>query len=67
MEKLLTVNQICELFQVSKRTVYDWVHIGYIPHYKLPKGIRFSETTVHKWLRSKEKKGRKKYEIEIEI
>ena len=67
MEKLLTVEQICEIFQVSKRTVYDWVHIGYIPHYKLPKGIRFRETVVLKWLKSREVKGRKKYEIEIEI
>jgi len=41
MEKLLKVEDVCELLQVRRSTVYEWTHIGYIPHYKFPKGLRF--------------------------
>lgn len=50
MEKLLTIDELSELIQVSKRTIYEWTHIGFIPHYKLPKGVRFKESEIEKWL-----------------
>lgn len=55
MEKLLNINQLCEILQVSRRTIYEWTHMEYIPHYKFPKGIRFKESEVEKWLIRKRK------------
>ena len=67
MEKLLTVKQLGELLQISTRTIYEWTHIGYVPHYKLPKGIRFKMAEVEKWLKKKSRKGRDTYKIDIPL
>jgi excisionase family DNA binding protein len=67
MEKLLTVEQLGELIQISRRTIYEWSHSGFIPHYKLPKGVRFKASEVEKWLNSKKRKGRNQYKLNIEI
>lgn len=61
MERLLTIKDVCDLLQVSRSTVYEWTHIGFIPHYKLPKGIRFRLSELEKWLSKKYQKGRAKY------
>lgn len=38
----LTVNQLCQIKQVSRRTVYDWVDKKRIPHHYTPGGqLRF--------------------------
>ena len=65
MEKLLTVQQVCDLFQVKRSTVYDWTHIGYIPHYKFPKGIRFKSTEIENWLKRRQVVGREKYRVAL--
>ena len=65
MEKLLTIQQLSELLQISRRTLYDWTHTGYIPHYKLPKGVRFSEKVVINWLNKKRIRGRGTYKIQV--
>ena len=58
MEKLLTVKDLSEWLQVSPNTIYQWTHTGYIPHYKLPKGVRFKPSEVERWLQKRKKKGR---------
>ena len=35
MEKLLKINEVSEILQVSPKTVYNWVCYGYIPHFKV--------------------------------
>ncbi|NQS89759.1 helix-turn-helix domain-containing protein [Patescibacteria group bacterium] len=65
MERLLTIQQLSELIQYSPKTIYQWVHIGFVPHVKFPKGIRFKESQIMTWLRSKDKKGRSCYRIQI--
>lgn len=66
MEKLLTVKELSEIFQVSRSTIYEWSHTGFVPHYKLPKGIRFRMSEIEKWLIVRRKKGRKRYKINVE-
>lgn len=61
MEKLLKPEQVAEILQVSKRTVYDRTHIGYIPHYKFSKGIRFKASEIDRWIKNKGNKGMEKY------
>lgn len=65
MEKLLKVKQVAELLQVSKRTIYDWAHTEFIPHYKFPKGIRFRSIEVFNWIKKRHRKGRNSYKIEV--
>jgi excisionase family DNA binding protein len=65
MEKLMTVKDLSEWLQVSPRTVYDWVHVGFIPHYKLSKGVRFKPSEVESWLKKRHRKGRTTYKLDI--
>lgn len=58
MERLLTIDEICSILQVSKPTVYRWVHYDYIPHIKLGSAVRFEEKTVLKWLKARGRDGR---------
>lgn len=65
MEKLLTIQQLSELIQVSPKTIYQWTHIGFVPFYKFPKGIRFREKDINDWLNKKRQNGRSLYKIQI--
>jgi len=65
MEKLLNIDQVCKLFQIRRSTLYDWTHTGYIPHIKFPKGIRFKESVLEKWLGRRVCNGRSNYKISI--
>ncbi len=65
MEKLLTVEQLSELIQISRSTLYEWTHTGFIPHYKFPKGVRFKEAEIDNWLRKRQKKGRSSFRISV--
>lgn len=47
-------------------TIYQWTHIGYIPHFKLGRFVRFKESDVMEWLESKARNGRSKRAIEVE-
>ena len=58
MEKLVSVNTVAEQLTVSPKTVYHWVHIGFIPHYRLPKAVRFKLSEVENWLKRRKRKGR---------
>lgn len=66
MEKLLKVEQLGELIQVSPSTIYHWTQAEFIPHYKLPKGIRFKESEIEIWLRRKKRIGRTGYGLQLE-
>lgn len=59
----MKVKDIAEYLDVSRRTIYDWVHMGYIPHYKFPKGIRFRLQEIDNWLKHRHSKGRKTYSL----
>jgi excisionase family DNA binding protein len=65
VEKYITAEQLSQIIQYSKRTIYEWVCIDFIPHYKLPKGIRFKITEIEAWMKKKRKKGRLHFKLEI--
>jgi excisionase family DNA binding protein len=56
--KLLDINQLSEMLNVKKKTIYDWVHKGIIPYVKLGNLLRFDPKDIEKWFESK--KHRKK-------
>ena len=65
MEKLLTIQQLSEYLQVSKSTLYEWTHTDFIPHYKLPKGVRFRLSEINNWLSKRHIKGRTSFCLKI--
>ena len=67
MNKLLTPKEMAEYLGVKLSTIYQWTHIGYIPHMKLGRFVRFKESDVLKWLESKNNNGRKTKAIEFEL
>ncbi len=54
MEKLLTIDELAEVLTVKKSTIYQWVHLGLIPHIKVGRLLRFKEGGIKKWLASKQ-------------
>lgn len=67
MEELVPINAVAEYLTVSPKTVYHWVHVGFIPHYKFPKGIRFRFSEVENWIKKRKQVGRRAYALEMEL
>lgn len=65
MDPLLTVDQVAEWLQVKPRTIYQWVHEGYIPVIKLGSLVRFDQESVGAWVKKRELPGRAKQRIEV--
>jgi excisionase family DNA binding protein len=53
MDKLLTIDELAEVLTVKKSTIYQWVHLGLIPHIKVGRLLRFREEDIQKWLISR--------------
>ena len=49
MCKLLTPQQICERYHISKWTLYQWTSKGSIPYLKIRRLVRFDEQEIEKW------------------
>jgi excisionase family DNA binding protein len=46
----LTLDQVCELLQASRRTVRDWVQRDGLPAMKAGAEYRFTRTNIVRWL-----------------
>lgn len=46
MNKLLNINELSNLLQVSVPTLYRWVHEKKIPHVKLGSKLRFTSEDI---------------------
>lgn len=70
MEKLLKVNEVSEILQMSPKTIYHWVQCRQIPFFKVytARGknglVRFKQSDLEQWLR-KRKQGEDHREIII--
>ncbi len=70
MEKLLKVNEVSEILQMSPKTIYHWVQSRQIPFFKVyaARGksglVRFKQSDLEQWLR-KRKQGEDYREIII--
>lgn len=51
-DEILTVAQAAELFQVSTKTLYTWVHIDGFPHLKLGNTIRIHKGQLLDWVKA---------------
>jgi excisionase family DNA binding protein len=56
-ERLFTVDEMCKLLQVDKRTMCDWIQYRKIPYVRLDKKfIRFRMSDIVKWVQRKQHK-----------
>jgi len=65
-EKLLTVDELSRHIGYSKKTIYGWVHEGFIPYIKTRSGaVRFKLNKVLGWLERRENRGRARRKVKI--
>jgi excisionase family DNA binding protein len=62
-----TAKQLPATFQVTESTIYEWVHLGYIPHIRLGCCVRFNLAEVQAWLQEHTKPGRTRRVPEVEV
>ena len=55
---LLTIEEVSRLLSVKVSTIYQWVHMEYIPHVKMGRLVRFDVDEVLKWIEARKQKGR---------
>ena len=53
-DKLLTVQETCELLKVPKTYIYWLTHQKRIPYIKMQGHLRFRQSAIDDWLRSQE-------------
>ena len=58
MEKLLNIHEISDLLGVKPSTVRKWVHLGFIPHVKLGRAVRFEKKAIEEWVSEQSREGR---------
>jgi len=58
VERLLTIDQLSEILQVRKNTLYSWVFSRKIPHIKIGGLLRFQEKEISKWIDAQVKENR---------
>ena len=54
MDRLLTVQEVCELLQVRKTYIYWLTHQKRIPHIKMQGHLRFRQSAIDDWLNLQE-------------
>ena len=54
LDRLLTVQEVCELLKVRKNYVYWLTHRKKIPHIKLQGHLRFRQSAIDEWIRIQE-------------
>ena len=64
LKRLLTIEDVCELLQVPKRTLMFWVSETEIPVRKIgPRSFRFDPDEIHKWIEARSVGGEETDEI----
>jgi excisionase family DNA binding protein len=58
MNKLLKPEEVAELLGVRLSTIYQWTHLGFIPHAKLGRFVRFDIDEIEKWVKKRSTNGR---------
>jgi excisionase family DNA binding protein len=56
MGKLLTIDEVSEILQVKKSTLYSWVHQGKLRHVKVSRLLRFRQEDIDRWIEDRVKK-----------
>ena len=49
--KLLTINEVCLMYKISRSTVDRWRKDG-LPSIKVGRGVRFEENVLTEWVKN---------------
>ena len=47
-EQLYTVEEVCNIFKISRKTLYNWKDRGILAPIKIGKSIRYSKEDINK-------------------
>jgi len=65
MNRLLTVNDLSRILQISVCTIYRMAHECEIPFVKIRHSVRFKERDIDIWLAKKARAGRERRRMEV--
>ncbi|MFC1717776.1 helix-turn-helix domain-containing protein [Candidatus Poribacteria bacterium] len=54
LDRLLTIQEVCELLKVKKTYIYWLTHQRKIPYIKMQGHLRFRQSDIDEWLSSQE-------------
>lgn len=52
--KVLTAQEVAELLDVNKETIYRLVRINAIPYFRVGSALRFTDEAILKWISKNE-------------
>lgn len=67
LPEFLTLDELCRWLKVKPATVYDWVHIGFIPYVKLGRCLRFERAEIAAWLEARRCAGRPTKKLSLKM
>jgi excisionase family DNA binding protein len=66
-EPLWDVAELCGQLRVARSTVYDWVHMGFIPHIRMGGCVRFRPSDIAVWIDQQASPGRARRVPAVEV
>lgn len=55
MERLYTINELCERYNVQSATIWRWIKTGELPAMKIGKSYRIKESCLQEFEKQAEK------------
>ena len=56
LDDIITIDEVCAILKMSKRSIYDWCKQGIIPSFKIGSTWRFSRVDLNDWIEKKKQK-----------
>ena len=53
LDDIITIDEVCSILKMSKRSIYDWCKQGIIPAFKIGSTWRFSRIDLDDWIEKK--------------
>ena len=53
LHDIITIDEVCSILKMSKRSIYDWCKKGIIPAFKIGNTWRFSRVDLDDWIEKK--------------
>lgn len=51
-EQLIKIDEVCELFKVSKPTIFEWKKAGKLPFYRIGRRVYFKKNEIMDCMKS---------------
>ena len=61
-KRMFTVNELSNVINIKKGTLYFWASTRYIPHIKLGRKLLFDSVEIEKWMEEHKKQPMKEWD-----